>query len=465
MSRIWNSLRWRIVAYYTTLLAVAIGVVLALGYRNETRHLSQLHVARMQAGGLGMLPFFFPPSAGPGRVQRSPRLESPELLSQLEEIHKVGVFLVAVDSGGDRVFASPELPQNFKPSATASTGEQAGYLITELRTRPGSRLILGMPMRILREETWKSLFVSLAVGVGVLLVLAALGALLVFGGLRPIARMGEDARKIADGDLSARLDPALQCEELRGLSEVLNQTFDRLQDALQRQIRFTADASHELRTPLATILADCEFSLHKPRATERYLETIEVCQESARHMGKLVERLGLLARLDSDETALEIEPLDLADAARRAISWVEPLAQEREVTLHADLHEVHVAADPLRIGQVLLNLLRNAVAYNKCGGEVIIRNGMDAGRAWFQVEDTGHGIAKEKLDRVFERFFRADESRNAHTGGAGLGLAICKSIMEAHGGDIRVTSELGVGTTFRIEWPAEASARENFSQK
>ena len=304
-----------------------------------------------------------------------------------------------------------------------------------------------------------------AVGVGVLLVLAALGALLVFGGLRPIARMGEDARKIADGDLSARLDPALQCEELRGLSEVLNQTFDRLQDALQRQIRFTADASHELRTPLATILADCEFSLHKPRATERYLETIEVCQESARHMGKLVERLGLLARLDSDETALEIEPLDLADAARRAISWVEPLAQEREVTLHADLHEVHVAADPLRIGQVLLNLLRNAVAYNKCGGEVIIRNGMDAGRAWFQVEDTGHGIAKEKLDRVFERFFRADESRNAHTGGAGLGLAICKSIMEAHGGDIRVTSELGVGTTFRIEWPAEASARENFSQK
>jgi signal transduction histidine kinase len=111
---------------------------------------------------------------------------------------------------------------------------------------------------------------------------------------------------------------------------------------------------------------------------------------------------------------------------------------------------------------VLLNLLRNAVVYNQRGGGVTVRNGMDSGRAWFEVADTGHGIAKEKLDRVFERFFRADESRSAHTGGAGLGLAICKSIMEAHGGDIHVRSELGVGTTFRIEWPADASPAAGF---
>lgn len=174
--------------------------------------------------------------------------------------------------------------------------------------------------------------------------LASLGALLVFGGLRPSARMGEDARKIAHGDLSARLDPALQCEELR--------------DAL------------------AAILADCEFPLHKPRGTERYLETIVVCQESARHLGKLVERPGSPARLDSDETALEIEPLDLADAAGRAISWVEPLAREPGITPHAELSEVHAAADPLRNGQVLLKLLRNAVVYNRSGGSVTVRNGM-----------------------------------------------------------------------------------------
>lgn len=397
-------------------------------------------------------------------------MQSPELLSQLEEIHKTGVFVLALDSDGSKVFASPNLPPDFKPPAKGPAGErmhaieQDGYLVTELRTRPGDRLILGMPLQIIRGEARQSLLVSLAVGAGMLAVLAALGALLVFGGLKPVARMSEDARRIADGDLSARLDPASQCEELRGLSEVLNQTFDRLRDALQRQIRFTADASHELRTPLTTILADCEFSLHKERTTERYLETIEVCQESARHMGKLVERLGLLARLDSDETALEIEPLDLADAARRALSWVEPLAREHGITLHADLREIRAPADPLRIGQVLLNLLRNAIVYNKSGGGVTIRNGMDDGRVWFEVEDTGQGIEEEKIGRVFERFFRADESRNAHTGGAGLGLAICKAIMEAHGGGIHVTSEFGVGTTFRVEWPADAQGPDNFPQ-
>jgi two-component system, OmpR family, sensor kinase len=454
MSHVWNSLRWRIVAYYTTLLAVAISMVLTLGHRNETRRLSQLSAARMQNAGLGILPMIFPPSRGPGGVQRAPRLQSPELLRQIEEIHKTGAFVLALDSDGSKVFTSPNLPPDFKLPAKGFTGEQAGYVITELRTRPGDRLILGMPLQALRGEARQSLLVSLAVGAGMFLVLAVLGGFLVFGGLRPVARMSEDARKIADGDLSARLDPALQCEELRGLSEVLNQTFDRLRQAVQQQVRFTADASHELRTPLTTILAECEFSLHKERSTERYLETIGVCQESARHMGKLVERLGLLARLDSDETALEIEPLDLADAGRRAISWVEPLAREHGVTLCAELHEVRAAADPLRIGQVLLNLLRNAIIYNKSGGNVTLRSGMNDGRAWFEVEDTGQGIAAEKIDRVFERFFRADESRNAHTGGAGLGLAICKAIMEAHSGDICVKSELGAGTTFRVEWPA-----------
>ena len=453
MIRVWNSLRRRIVAYYTALLAVAIALLLTLGHRTETRHLRQLHAARMQADGLGVLPFIFPPSGGPGRFHRPPRLDHAEFLQQLEEIHRSGMFLLALDHEGARIFASPALPDSFTPLAEISTAGDSRHLLTELKTRGGDRLILGMPMNILRDQARDSLLVSTVVAAGVFLALSAVGVLMVFGGLRPVAKMSEDARKIAEGDLTARLDPSSQSEELRGLSEVLNQTFDRLSASLQRQIRFTADASHELRTPLAAILADCEFSLHKPRGTERYLETIEVCQESARHMGKLVERLGLLARLDSDEAALEIEPCNLADAARLAITWVEPLAREYSVSLHAELQEIRATADPLRIGQVLLNLLRNAIVYNHSGGSVTIRNGMDDGLAWFEVEDTGHGIPGEKLDRVFERFFRADESRNAHTGGAGLGLAICKAIMEAHGGQIHVTSTPGVGTTFRAEWP------------
>jgi signal transduction histidine kinase len=462
MTGIWNSLRWRIVVYYTTLLAVAISVVLALGHRTETRHLKQLTAARMQAAGLGVLPFFFPPQSGrgPGPGQRPRRLESPDLLSQLQTIHADGIVLLAVDSGGTRIFESPGLPPTFDPGTglftdgQGETVEHAGHLMTELKTRGGDHLMLGMPLRFLRDEARDKLFVSIAIGAGVFLILGLIGMLLVFGGLRPVARMGRDAKRIAEGDLSARLDPAMQSEELRGLSEVLNQTFDRLGEALQRQVRFTADASHELRTPLAAILADCEFSLHKTRSPERYIETIEVCQDSARHMAKLVERLGLLARLDSDETTVEIEAVDLAEAARRAVSWVEPLAREHQITLRTELQEVQSEADPLRIGQVLLNLLRNAIIYNRPGGTVTIRSGIENAMAWFEVEDTGHGIPADKIDRVFERFFRADESRNTHTGGAGLGLAICKAIMNAHGGRIQVKSQPGEGTTFRLEWPA-----------
>jgi two-component system OmpR family sensor kinase len=457
-----NSLRWRIVVYYTTLLALAIAVVLALGHWNEIRNRSQLSAARMQTQGLGLLPFFFPPSVGQGRQHRPLRLERPELVSQLERVHAAGVFVLALDSSGERVFASADLPRGFSPPVEVADGvqvhplEYGGCLVTELRTRPGDRLILGMPMRILRDEAGNALRVSGAVGAGVLMVLGAAGALLVFGGMKPVAKMTADARKIANGDSAARLDPALQSEELRGLSEVLNQTFERLHEALQRQIQFTADASHELRTPLAAILADCEFSLHKERSSARYLETIQVCQESAKHMTKLVDRLGLLARLDSDDNLLDLESVELADIARRALVWVDALADAHGVVLHRDLHEIRAVADPFRMGQVLLNLLRNAVVYNRRGGSVTIRNGLHEGLAWFEVEDSGEGIAPEKLGRVFERFFRADDSRSLHTGGVGLGLAICKAIAEAHGGEIRVESEWGVGTKFRVEWPLGA---------
>jgi two-component system phosphate regulon sensor histidine kinase PhoR len=173
-------------------------------------------------------------------------------------------------------------------------------------------------------------------------------------------------------------------------------------------------------------------------------------------MTKLVDRLGLLARLDSDDNLLDLESVELADIARRALVWVDALADAHGVVLHRDLHEIRAVADPFRMGQVLLNLLRNAVVYNRRGGSVTIRNGLHEGLAWFEVEDSGEGIAPEKLGRVFERFFRADDSRSLHTGGVGLGLAICKAIAEAHGGEIRVESEWGVGTKFRVEWPLGA---------
>jgi two-component system phosphate regulon sensor histidine kinase PhoR len=150
---------------------------------------------------------------------------------------------------------------------------------------------------------------------------------------------------------------------------------------------------------------------------------------------------------------LQPEPLDVREVTESAVAVVAPLAQEQGVALQTDLRSVVTQADRLRLDQVLVNLLRNAILYNRPGGRVTVRNGEADGDAWVEVEDTGIGIPADKLDRVFERFFRADNSRNAHTGGLGLGLAICRAIMQAHGGTITARSEAGRGSTFRIEWP------------
>jgi signal transduction histidine kinase len=134
---------------------------------------------------------------------------------------------------------------------------------------------------------------------------------------------------------------------------------------------------------------------------------------------------------------------------------VAPVAEEKGIRLDADLSSVNVTADRLRLEQVAINLMTNAVRYNKPNGTVKIRSGRSAGKAFLEVWDTGIGIPREMLNKVFDRFFRVDDSRNSGTGGTGLGLAICKSIVEAHGGTVSVDSDFGEGSAFRIEFPVE----------
>jgi two-component system OmpR family sensor kinase len=461
MNRFWNSLRWRIVTYYTLLLAVAVGSLVALHQLAELRRLEQLTAARLQADGLGLLPAMFSPRLGrPGEVSRSAMLrEGTDFQERLAKLTRQGVFVLAEQADRVKVFAATNLPPGFRPPSADLSGESFhcvehdGFFLAELRTPPGDRLILGLSSAQLRADARQTLLMSSLLGAGIFTGLVVVGALLVFRGLRPIADMSAAARRIAAGNLTERLAPETQGEELRGLAGVLNETFDRLHGVLQRQIRFTADASHELRTPVAAILADCQFSLKKERSPERYRETITVCHESAQHMRSLIDRLSLLARFDAEDSVLQPESLDVREVAETAVAVVAPLAQEQGVIIQNDLCSVATRADRLRLDQVVVNLLRNAILYNRPGGRVTLRNGETNGVAWIEVADTGIGIPTDKLERVFERFFRADESRNAHTGGLGLGLAICRAIMHAHGGTISVRSESGQGSTFRVEWP------------
>ncbi len=271
--------------------------------------------------------------------------------------------------------------------------------------------------------------------------------------LRPIAAIAVTASRISATSLSERIDTHDVDTELADLANVLNETFDRLEGAFDRQARFTADASHELRTPLAVIRSQAELSLSRPRSPEEYKAAIDACLQAAKRMTELVERLLLLARADAGLPNGAWGKIPLDRVVKEVVGQLTPLAAEKDVTLSTTLSAVTVSADAAAIAQVASNLIANAIQYNHQGGQVRVQVKADGRVAVLTVKDTGPGIGPEDARHIFERFYRADKARARATGGTGLGLAICKSIVEAHGGHIECESVVGKGTTFRVRLP------------
>ncbi len=281
--------------------------------------------------------------------------------------------------------------------------------------------------------------------------------------IRPIATMSNIAKNISAENLSQRIDVQETDSELGQLAHVLNQTFDRLESAFEQQARFTADASHELRTPLAVIMSQIELALSKPRSNEEYVAALETCQRAARRMRSLIDSLLLLARFDSGQPGLNCGPLDLSTVATESVELLRPLADERQIKLGSDITPVPFVGDRERLGQVMMNLLSNAIRYNHDGGRVDVRVERINGDVVVSVSDTGIGIPAGDLPHIFERFFRVDRTRSRADGGSGLGLAICQSVVEAHGGQITARSEPQRGTTLEVWLPISAES-EKFSQ-
>jgi two-component system, OmpR family, sensor kinase len=272
--------------------------------------------------------------------------------------------------------------------------------------------------------------------------------------IRPIEAISATAIKIAGGDLSQRINASDTDSELGRLAEVLNSTFARLEAAFANQVRFTADASHELRTPVSVILSQTQTSLSRDREGGEYRETLQACQRAAQRMRRLIESLLELARLDAGQEPMKQEPFDLGRVARESVELVRPLAAERHVELRCELAVVQCMGDAERFGQVVTNLLSNAIHFNREHGEVRVLVKGDKEGACLTVTDTGVGIPPEDIPHIFERFYRVDKSRSRIQGKTGLGLAICKALVEAHSGSIQVRSQPGFGTTFEVRLPA-----------
>lgn len=232
----------------------------------------------------------------------------------------------------------------------------------------------------------------------------------------------------------------------------IRESIRRRQEALRRQREFTANASHELRTPLTVIRASvADLRRNRSRPVEQVGAALDDIESEVGHLTALVDDLLLLARTDSGAVEIEHVPLDLADVAAEAAGILSPLAQQRGVQVVVDPRPAEIEGDPLRLRQLVTILVDNAVGHTPAGGTVLVRVRVEAPCAVLEVLDEGSGIREADLDKVFERFWRADD---APAGGTGLGLSIARWIVERHGGTILASNRPEGGARFEARLPA-----------
>ncbi len=273
----------------------------------------------------------------------------------------------------------------------------------------------------------------------------------------PLSQLTEAAKAIGAQDLSRRVE-VKGSQEIRELAQTLNQMAANLEQAEHLRRNMMADVSHELRTPLTVLegnlraALDRVYQLNEADMAQLYAQT--------HHLTLLVDDLRELTLAEAKKLPLKLQQTDAVQLVRESAAIFKPLAQENKVSLSCHLPEnlPPIQADPARIRQVLHNLLANALRHTPSGGKISIAVETQGKTLRIAIEDSGEGIAPEHLDQVFERFYRADPARARTTGGAGLGLAIVKAIVEAHHGQVGVSSNgPGQGSTFTIYLPLETN--------
>jgi len=292
-------------------------------------------------------------------------------------------------------------------------------------------------------------------GIAVAAVAAALlGWFAAHRGLAPLRRVAATARGLSAEHLDERLDERGAPAELRELVEAFNGMLDRLQSSFRRLSDFSADIAHELRTPVSNLMTQTAVALSKARSADEYREVLGSNLEEYERIARMVGDMLFLAQAENGRLPLPVETVTLADEARALAEFYEALADEGGVSIA--VHEagagIAVAGDRLMLRRALSNLLSNALRHAPSGATVAIDIDRQGDDAVIVVSNPGEAIPVEELSRIFERFHRAGADRRDRGEGAGLGLAITRSIVEAHGGRVTVTSD-AVATRFTLALP------------
>jgi two-component system, OmpR family, sensor kinase len=460
-----NSIRWQIQMWHGALLALITVSLLVAFYQYERgRRFSEvdqqlreqfISVLPALAGEMrGRPPPPRPPAPDdldvlsifddPGAMRGPPdRGAGPLSESELEaDLASRQMYYAMLGRRGEVVTKSANVPSpipavmNLTPQQRTLGRSREGVREMSHLMRGSDVLVIGMVVTRIEQQLNRLAWQLAAAGAGILALGLSVGWWMTSRAIRPIAKISSAAESIASGHLDRRIDVAETRSELGGLAKVLNHTFDRLQHAFDQQVRFTADASHELRTPISVILSQAELALSREREAKDYRAALEVCRRSG-------------------EQKLFREQCDLAEVMADSLRLIAPLAEEKKITLESSLIPSPACVDGDLMHQVFTNLLSNAIKHNQTGTRVETMIQPDGDIILITVRDHGAGIPADALPHLFERFYRADKARSRTDGSTGLGLAITKAIIERHGGTIAVTSEMGKGTCFALQLPAE----------
>jgi signal transduction histidine kinase len=394
----------------------------------------------------GVEPLLARPSPWHRLIGEGPGLAGMQRMTGMEGMIGPGVSLALPDG---LVFAGAGAPDTVFPADILGggtpivvDGKTVGILVgTEASVSTVGEGLIGR----LARTTW---IVGGAIGIAALIA----GAMLLSGLLKPVRELTAATRALAGGDLKRRVTVHTR-DEVGELSEAFNLMAENLQRGEQLRRDMTADIAHELRNPLAVLQAQVEAladGVHAPTA-----ENLAPVLDNTRLLTRLVEDLRTLALADSGQLPLDRVPSDLKGLVERVVETYRGEAEQAGVRLALTGEPILVEVDPMRMEQVLGNLLANALRHTPSGGEIRITVGRsaDGNKARVEVADSGEGIPAESLPLVFERFYRADRSRARSEGGAGLGLAITRQLVRAHGGEIAASNRPQGGAVFTIQLP------------
>jgi two-component system OmpR family sensor kinase len=286
-------------------------------------------------------------------------------------------------------------------------------------------------------------------------------AVSIFGGfalatraLKPVDNITTRARRITAENLDQTIPGTNVDDEIGRLTVTINEMIHRLHESFAQIRQFSADASHELRTPLTIIRGEIELSLRSPKTPEEYRGVLESTLEEILRLNSIIDNLLMLAKADQQSYHANFSEVDLKSLTEELFEDSEVLAQSKHIAVRLRMNAVTtIVADRIRLRQLFLNLIDNAIKYTPEGGAVTISIDRQDGHVVFEVEDTGIGIPEGEQEKIFDRFYRVDKARSRELGGTGLGLSIARWIAELHRGTITVRSELNRGSVFRVIIP------------